>query len=755
MDQHDPNTSSGFSRRDFLKTSGALIVAFSLPLPFGCEQANAAEAQGRFPAKVPEDQLDSWLAVNQDGSVTACVGKVEVGMGISTAFMQIVAEELDVPVERVKLVMGDTLLTPDQRGTGGSNGIQQGGSALRKAGASARLALLERASARLNAPVEQLRVKDGVVYVVGDADRKVSYGELIGGQRFNLKLTDNAKPKNPQDYTIVGKPIPRMDIPPKVTAQYAYLVDLKLPGMLHGRVIRPPEAGAQLQGYDRAQRLPGLVKVVAKGNFLGVVCAREEQAIDAARALKAKWSKPAPLFSNSYDELYQTLRTGAIKSSKRDDKSMGDVDAALASAAKVIELDFAYPFQSHASMAPGCGVAHVHDGVAEIWTAGQKPYPLRMAIADLLHLPAEQVHVRWLPGPGSYGMNDADDAVADAALLSQAVGRPVRLQLMRREGTGWDPKAPAQVFHLRAGVDAQGNVIAWDYASRGYSGRLRPSGTQVAGDTLAGQLLGLEAKGEDLHAISSESYGFPNKRKIGNVLPWAQALGTGLRTSHMRDPDGMSTCFASESFIDHVAASLGADPVQFRLRYLTDERARAAVQAVAERAGWDTRPSPKKNQSGPKLTGRGIAYAPRNDSLVATVAEVEVNRDTGKVWVKKFTIAHDCGLVINPLQLQGAIEANLMQSMSRALHEEVQFDANNVKSVDWITYPIVDMTEVPERVDIVTLNNKPGAKSGGAGEPATRATAAAIANAIFDATGARMQRVPFTPERVKAALGKA
>src|SRR5713226_8548785 len=289
------------SRRQFLKGAGALVVTFGLPVTLNPKLADAAEDKAAK-EKIPLDQVDSWLAIGQDGSVTASVGKVEVGMGISTAFMQIVAEELDVPMERVKLVMGDTALTPDQRGTGGSNGIMQGGSALRKAAAEARMALLELASPRLNAPVEQLRVKDGVVYVQGDVNRKVSYSELIGGQRFNVKMSGKAKSKNPEEYTVVGKPVPRIDIPPKVTAQYQYLVDLKLPGMLHGRIIRPPEAGAQLLGYDQTQRLPGLVKVVAKGNVLGVVCQREEQAIRAAQQLKARWSKPEPVFSNSYDD---------------------------------------------------------------------------------------------------------------------------------------------------------------------------------------------------------------------------------------------------------------------------------------------------------------------------------------------------------------------------------------------------------------------------------------------------------------------
>jgi CO/xanthine dehydrogenase Mo-binding subunit len=350
-------------------------------------------------------------------------------------------------------------------------------------------------------------------------------------------------------------------------------------------------------------------------------------------------------------------------------------------------------------------------------------------------------------------MNDADDATAEAAFLSQAVGKPVRFQYMRSDGTGWDPKSPPSVTRMRGGLDAQGNVVAWDFESRGFSARLRPSGTTQTGDTLAGQLMGLMPKGEDRHPLSTESYGFPNKRKVGHVIAWEQSIGTGLRTAHFRDPNGPQTAFPSESFIDEMAAAAGADPVEFRLRYLRDPRDIAVVKAAAQGAGWDPRPSPKKQPSNAVVvSGRGIAYAPRNETYVAIVCEVDVNRQTGQVKVKRFVCGHDCGMIMNPGLVEATIEANILQTMSRAFHEEVQFDGTTVKSVDWSTYPILDMTEVPEAIEIVVLNNSPEYPPRGVGEPATRPTVPAIANAIFDATGVRMRRVPFTPERVKAAL---
>ncbi|WP_426172954.1 molybdopterin cofactor-binding domain-containing protein [Massilia sp. TWR1-2-2] len=745
----DIDVDAGLSRRRFLGTAGALVVSWALPLPLPA----AAEAAS-FPLTIAPDMLDSWLAVLPDGSVIASVGKIEAGMGIGTSFAQIIAEELDVPLARVQVRMGDTATTVDQRGTGSSNGIITAGPILRRAGAQARHTLLAMAAQRLGAPADQLVVADGVVSVAADPQRRVGYGELIGGKRFDLQLSDKVEAKPPARYTLVGKPVQRFDIPAKVVGAYPYLVDQRVPGMLHGRVVRPPEAGARLLAVAPGQKFPGLVKIVAEGDFVGVVCRREEQAIAAARELKLTWSRPQPMFSASYDALYETLRTSTPKSSKRG-TDVGDVDAALAGAAGVVEARYDYPFQSHACMGPACALADVTADGATVWMGGQKPYGLRKALAGLLGQPAEKVRVVWVAGPGSYGMNDADDAAIDAALLSRAVGRPVRLQYSRADGTGWDPKGPPVTTRMRGALDGAGQVLAYDLEARGYSGRIRPSGTDAPGDALSVQLIGgAKAKSSDLFQYSDENYRFPNKRKTSHLVAWEQSLPTGLRTAHLRDPDGMSMCFASECFIDELAHRAGRDPVEFRLAHLAEGRDRAVVAAVARKAGWVARPAPAGKRAG-VVRGRGIAYAPRAGTMVALVAEVEVNMDSGKMRVTRFVVAHDCGFVVNPMSLAGTIEANLIQAMSRAMYEQVEFTPSRVTSVDWATYPVAEMADMPDAIDIEIVNNHVDAKSLGAGEPSTRPVAAAIGNALFDATGVRIRRVPFTSAALRAAFRAA
>ncbi len=753
-------SASSLSRRQFLKTSGAVVVSFAMPSAFlgsHPDVAGAAPAPGIVPDPA---RLDSWLAIAEDGSVTVFTGALELGMGVSTAYAQIVAEELDVAFRSVSVVMGDTARTPDQGGIGGSRAVEFGARPLRNAAAEARRVLLELASARLGAPAEQLTVRDGIVRRTDDPTRTASYGELIGGRRFDVTLkvsgeylatnaTGSARPKSPDQYTIVGQPVPRIDIPDKATGRFSYIVDVRVPGMLHGRVIRPSPPGAKLLSVDGAQDLPGLGKVVRKGNFLGVVAATQWEAIQAARTLKVTWSTSGFAWLAMAD-LYKAMWAMPARE-RRVMTQVGDVDAALASAARTIEARYEWPFMSHAMMGPSCAVADVRSGEATIWSSTQKPHQLQYAIADLLGLPANKVRVIWVQGAGSYGRSGADDAAGDAALFSQAVGRPVRVQWMRADETGWDPKGPPVVMAVRAGLDDRGSMVAWDFVARDFSGRGIPPDPRRAGDTLAGQLIGLQAKSVDEPATLQESYAFANKRNVGEVLPWPQE-SSPLRTAFLRAPGQPATEFGAESFIDEVAAGLRADPVEFRLRYLRDPRAIAVVQAAAQRAGWISRSSPRPGISRSGLTtGRGIAYAPRYNTRLATIAEVEVNQATGLVHVTRLVIAHDCGLTINPDGLRGTIEANLIQSMSWALKEEVQFSRSGVTSVDWATYPILMAPEVPDKIEIVLIN-RPDLPPFGAGEPASVATAPAIANAIFDATGARLRTVPFTPERVKAAL---
>jgi CO/xanthine dehydrogenase Mo-binding subunit len=731
-------------RRGFLAGSAGLVVALAAP-----GGADAAEGK-RGPSA---ERLDSWLAVGADGEVTASVGKIDAGLGIPTAFSQIVADELDVPLARVHIRMGDTATTVDQRGTGSSNGITTGGSALRLAAAQARMFLLARAAERFALPVEQLQTREGKVLVTTDPSRSISYSELLSGGRFDIGVDTKAKPafKDAREYRYVGQPVPRADIAAKATAQFRYMVDFRVPGMVHARVLRPPTAGAKLLGVQAVPQVPGFIKVVTLGNFAAVVCEQEAQAVRAAREVRLNWSEPTFAFPASYDALYQHLRTGPAEGSKVD-RSNGDVDAALKTASGTIESWYEYPFQSHSSMGPACAVAQIEPNAVTVWMGGQKPYPLRKAVAQLLGRPESQVRVTWQPGPGSYGMNDADDAAIDAVLIAREIGRPVRVQYDRAGATAWDAKGPPGVFRMRGAVDSAGRVAAFDFHSRGYSGRTRPSGTARFGDSLASQLIGgYETRSEALYQVSADGYQFANKRVGGELLPWRASLATGLRTAHLRDPDGMATCFASESFVDELALAARTDPVEFRLRHLGDTRDAAVVRAAAERAGWTPRVGPQAGASGGVLRGRGIAYAPRNGSLVAVVAEVEVQASTGMWRATRFVVAHDCGMVINPRSLAGVIESNLLMSLSRARHEEVRFNEREVTSVDWLSYPILDMTEVPDAIDVVLVGNKPG-RSYGAGEPCTRPVAAALGNALFDATGRRLRRVPFTPQRVLAAL---
>ena len=748
------NSLNGLSRREFLTAMGGMVVSFAVPTADAAQAAIASARTGPWPEKIAADALDSWLIIGADGRVTACVGKIDAGMGIVTSFTQIIADELDVPMESVTVHMGDTATTPDQRGTGSSNGIIDGGGALRNAGAEARAALIALAAARLNVPATQLTTVDGAVSVAGASDRRITYAELVGGKRFDVKVSGKATPKEASQYRFVGKPIPRQDIEQKVIGKYAYMVDFKLPGMLHARVIRPPQAGAKLLGFDAKQKLPGMVKVVSRGDFLAVVCTREEQAVHAANALKVKWAAPAPMFSASYDALYRHLRETKPTVSEENQKT-GDVQAAFATAATKLDVYYEYPFQSHACMGPACAVADVSRERAQVWMGGQKPYPLRKAVAETAGLTQEQVRVTWLPGPGSYGMNDADDAAIDAAFISTEIGKPVRLQYSRADGTAWDPKGPPSAIHMRGGLDEKGEAILYHFESHGYSGRTRPSGTDSFSDSLCAQLIGgHKTKSANLFQLPSESYKFLNKRRAANLIDWTASLNTGLRTAHLRDPDGMATCFASECFIDELAHAAKVDPVEFRLKYLSDARHKQVLKAAADKAGWQSRPSPptRAQRSGNLLTGRGIAYAPRAGAVVAIVAEIEINIDTGKLRVTRFVAAHDCGFVVNPLSLIGTVEANLMQAMSRAMFESVRFDETRVTSVDWLTYPIADITDTPDGIDVVLVNNQAANKSVGAGEPATRPVAAAIGNAIFDATGVRIRRVPFTPEALKLAL---
>jgi nicotinate dehydrogenase subunit B len=723
-------------RREFLRSAGALVVSFSIPLD--------APAQAPARAQQPNpglQQLDAWLAVGGDGTVTVYTGKVELGTGVQTALAQLVADELDVPFERVHMVMGDTAVCPNQGPTVGSQTMMRAGPQLRQAAAEARQTLLGLASAKLDQPAERLTVKDAVVSAPGG--KSVSYAELVGGRKFDHAMSGKAKPKSPGELKVIGKPIPRVELPAKVYGTHQYVQNVRVPGMLHGRMVRPPAPDFVVEKVDEraAKKLPGNVRVVAKRNFVGVVADREEQAIKAARALKIQWKQAIALPPMKDMPAF----TRGTKSTEHAVASNGDVDSALKQA-KAHHAQYYVPHQMHASIGASCAVASVTADGATLWSPTQSSFNLRDAVAKTLGLAPEKVHLIWVEGSGCYGHNGADDVTADAAVLSQAVGKPVRVQWMRNDEHGHEPKGAAMVMDVRGALDEKGNVAAWDYQvwSPGHAGR--PSG-QAAGNVLAGAALGqphkLAPNGADRNA--KPTYVFPNARVRLHLLQ-----STVLRVSSLRGLGSPANTFGNESFIDELAAAAKADPIEFRIRHLKDERAIAVLEAVAKLASWEPRPAPRRPKSG---EGRGVAFVHYDNysGYAAVAMQVRVERASGKVHVERVAVAHDCGQIVNPDGLKNQIEGNIVQTLSRALLEEVRFDAKKLTSLDWARYPILRFSDLPREIDIALID-RPDQPSLGAGEPAAAPVMAAVANAIFDATGARLRNVPFTPEKVKAAL---
>jgi nicotinate dehydrogenase subunit B len=748
------------SRRQFLKGTGALIVSFNLFPSLSPVFGQTTVGPG---IEADPTSLDSWLAVAPDGTVTVFSGKVDLGTGVETALAQIVAEELDVPFDRIKMIGLDTTKAIDQGTTAGSRTIERGGPQLRQAAAAARQELFKLAAARLNAPVDALAVKDGVVSVLGNGAKKVSYGELIGGKQFNVKITatgtgwdmkvaPEVRAKEVRDYKVVGTSQKRIDLPPKLTGEFTYAHDVRVPGMLHGRVVRPPTITSKPTSIDESsvKNIPGLVKVVQEGSFVGVVCNTEWAAINAARALKVSWSEPSTKMPADAEEVFAYIKS---TKSLRDQVTVnkGNPDAALGQASKTYAASYRWPFQLHGMMGPSCAVADVGKDRATLYTGTQGSFETRKAVAELLGFPEKNVRVLYREASGSYGRMSADDVSEDAALLSRAVGKPVRVQWMRNDEHGWEPKGPAQLDMLRAGVDAQGKIIAWDFSDRGFpltaaSGRgLRLLASRQIGmkPTADGNSNGTQGGGE--------MYAFENQKCAAPLIPWVQADETPLRTGYLRAPGDIGRCFASESFVDEIAADLRVDPVQFRLRFLGEnKRGTEALIAVTKQARWQERPSPAAASSESKATGRGVAISNRAGTICGAVAEVEVDKATGNVTVKRFTLSHDCGLIINPDGLKNQIEGNIVQGVSRALMEEVKFDSSGIKTLDWKSYPVIRFPDVPE-IDIALIN-RPEMPALGGGEPSSAPIAAAIANAIFDATGVRLREAPFTPARILLGL---
>lgn len=729
------------NRREFTAGLGALIVAFSL---------DPGLALGQDPPRLPGSlqgnrKLVGWIRINADGTATIFTGKVELGQGILTALAQIAADELDLPLARIKMISGDTGRTPNEGQTAGSQSVENSGTALRMAGAEVRALLIDLAAKRLGVAADQLAAADGVISA--HDGRKVGYGELVVDLDLNREASAKTPPKPVAGHKIVGKSIPRFDIPGKVTGGAAFVQDMRLPGMLHGRVVRPPRYGSRLDSVDEAaaKAMPGVIVVVRDGSFIGVVAEREEQAIKAREALlkSAKWTlgpelpDPARIFD-------------VIKSAPSKDETIGVKQGPALASARTIEALYTKPYMAHASIGPSCALAELKDGKMTVWTHSQGVFPLRAELIKTLKMQPAEIRCIHVEGSGCYGHNGADDVALDAALLARAVpGRSVRLQWMRDDEFKWEPYGPAMVMRAKASI-ADGRVADWEYELWSNTHSTRPLGT--SGFNLLGSWYLAEAQkigptraipqpagGGDRNAIPL--YDFPSQRVIHHFVE-----DMPIRVSALRTLGGYANVFALESFMDELAAAAGADPVAFRLAHMKDPRARAVIEAVARKAGW------KAGEKGDGMRGRGIGFSKYKNlaCYVACIADVEIDRASGEVRVPRVWAAVDSGLIINPDGLVSQIEGGIVQSVSWTLKEEVRFDKNGILARDWASYPILTMLEAP-KVE-VELINRPSERPLGSGEGSQGPAVAAVANAFANATGKRIRDLPLNPERVKAAL---
>lgn len=751
---------AGLSRRAVL-AGGALVVAFTMT-PLRHLLAQEAQNAGKEPNQAPRlpgslkdaPMLDSWIRIDADGRITVFTGKVELGQGIKTALIQVAAEELSVAPSAITLITADTATTPNEAYTAGSHSMQDSGTALLNAAAQVRAILTGLAAERLGVPADRLVARDGAV--AAPDGRSVRYGELVTGQELHREAAPASPLKDPGAYTVIGQPLHRVDIPAKVTGGPAYVQDLRLPGMVHARVVRPPTRGGRLRELDAAavERLPGVLKVVRDGSFLAVIAEREFQAVTAMRALAdaARWDPGPPLPERA--GLYEAMETWPAERRvilDRGPAPEGSTTEGAAGAAKTLEATFRRPYQMHASIGPSCAVGLFQDGAVTVWTHTQGVYPLRKAIAEMLKMPPDSVRCVHMEGSGCYGHNAADDAGADAALLARAFpGRPVRVQWMREDEHGWEPYGPAMLSKVRASLDASGRIADWQYEVWSNPHNTRPG---AAGNLLPAQHLETPFRppppkplpqpegGGDRNAIPL--YRLPVARVVHHFIPEAP-----LRTSAARALGAYMNVFAIETFMDELAAAAGADPVEFRLRHLEDPRARDVVTTAAERFGWTPATAP------PRGRGRGFAFARYKNlaAYAAIAAEVEVERETGRVRLVRAVAAVDSGQAVNPDGIRNQIEGGILQSMSWTLFEAVDFGPEGVRSRDWSRYPILRFPSVPDSVEVHVID-RPGQPYLGTGEATQGPTSAAVANAVAQATGARIRDLPLTADRVKAAIG--
>jgi CO/xanthine dehydrogenase Mo-binding subunit len=734
-------------RRRVLAGSGALIVSFSLTEAFAQTQSPAAAPP---PPNLPGSLkgapfLDSWIRIDANGSITVFTGKVELGQGAKTALQQIAAEQLDVPFAALKLVTADTSRTANEGYTSGSQSMQNSGTAILNAAAQVRAILVTEAARRLGQSEETLRTENGAV--IAPDGRRLAYGDLVAADMLHVQAQPKSTLKDPSTFKVMGQPVPRVDIPAKVTGGAAYVQDMRLPGMVHARIVRPPSYAAQLTDLDTSavEKLPGVVKVVRDGNFLAVVATKEFQAIKAMAALSsaAKWKETATL--PKQHDLPRVLTS--LPSQDTTIFQQGNPSAA---GAKTIEATYTRPYQAHGSIGPACAVAQFSDGAMTVWTHTQGVYPDRQGIAEMLRMPPASVRCIHVEGSGCYGHNGADDAAADAALIARALpGVPVRVQWTREQEHAWEPFGPAMVTKLKASLDGNGAIADWNFEVWSNTHSMRPGG---AGSMLAAQHMAqpftppaprplpLPEGGGDRNAIPI--YKFPNAQVVHHFIP-----AMPLRISALRALGAYHNVFSIESFMDELAVAAGADPVEFRLKHLEDPRGREVVTKAAEAFGW------RKGQKAPQDRGFGFAFA-RYKNLAAYCAiatEVEVNKETGRPRLVRAVAAVDSGQVVNPDGLINQIEGAIVQSMSWTLYEGVTFDDTRIISIDWQTYPILRFNAVPERVEVHIIN-RPGQPFLGAGETGQGPAAASIANAIADATGKRLRDLPLTRKRIKDAI---
>ena len=744
--------SSGMPRRQFLKAGGALVVGFAAaPSAFAQNPGQTTGAYGGA-AQPDGERLDTWIAIHADNTATIIHGHHELGQGISTTLLQIAADELDLDMSQVTDLPLETGKTPNQGLTAASAGIARGGVRIRLAAADARQALLGLASKRLGAPVDRLTVTRGVVSVVGNPSQSVTYGQLLGDRRFEVPFTGRAPIKDYRKHTVVGTRVPRRDLPAKAAGKHVYLQHVRVPGMLHGRVVRPRGQGSFLHGAkvvsvdaSSISDIPG-ARVVRRGDFLGVVAPNEWDAVRAAQQLKVTWDMPEEL-PESQEALHERMR--AAKTQDRFVLDRGDCAAAFAKAAHVASGRYDAPYQAHGPFAPNCSVADVKGDSALVWTSRQTVYGTRQSVAGVIGMPLGKVVVRFAESSPSFGRGCQEDCSMAAAIMSQEVGAPVRLQFMRWDEHGWDHYQQAHSADVKVACDAAGKIVAYEYHGWQHNFTSGDTSEILTGKKKPAEGDGLRAQGPTLFS-TGDQYTIPNWRVVNHRVPGMRGY---FKSAPLRSPMDIALCFAGEQGVDECAFLAKIDPYQFRRQNINGERWLGVLDAVAKAANWTPRPAGANRSTGRIRTGRGIALGTHLSSYGGAVAEIEVDTETGIVVAKHMYGAIDPGQVINPGIVEHQIEAQMCHAASRMLKEEVTFSKTNVTSLDWASYGVLRHGEAPEVTAIAV--SRPNVPSSGAGEEALAAGAAAIANAFFDATGVRMHAFPLTPARVLAALKKA